>query len=44
MRGLAWLRRTRFDEEPEGEHGRGLYTESIARLRKFLQMRRCVSR
>jgi phage terminase large subunit-like protein len=36
----AWagvqLRRTRFDEEPEGEHGKGLYTESIARLRQFL--------
>ena len=34
--GWRGLRRTRFDEEPEGEHGRGLYTESIARLRKFL--------
>jgi phage terminase large subunit-like protein len=36
----AWagvqLRRTRFDEEPEWEHGKGLYTESIARLRQFL--------
>lgn len=35
----AWagveLRRTRFDEEPEGEHGRGLYVESIARNRKY---------
>lgn len=29
------VRRTRFDEEPPGEHGFGLYTESIARLRKF---------
>jgi phage terminase large subunit-like protein len=29
------LRRTRFDEEPPGEHGFGLYTESMARLRKF---------
>jgi phage terminase large subunit-like protein len=35
----AWagveLRRTRFDEEPEGRHGWDLYTESIARNRRF---------
>jgi hypothetical protein len=30
------LHRCRFDEEPEGEHGRGIYTENVARLRKFL--------
>jgi hypothetical protein len=30
------LRRCRFDEEPEGDHGRGLYTENVARLRKFM--------
>jgi phage terminase large subunit-like protein len=29
------VRRTRFDEEPPGEHGAGLYTESVARLRKY---------
>lgn len=29
---LHWVR---FDEEPPGEHGRGLYTENIARLRKY---------
>jgi phage terminase large subunit-like protein len=30
------VRRTRFDEEPPGEHGYGLYTESVARLRKWM--------
>jgi hypothetical protein len=30
------LRRVRFDEEPEGEHGRGIFTENVARLRSFL--------
>jgi hypothetical protein len=30
------LRRVRFDEEPEGEHGRGIFTENVARLRAFL--------
>jgi phage terminase large subunit-like protein len=29
------VRRTRFDEEPPGEHGYGLFTESMARLRKW---------
>lgn len=29
------VRRTRFDEEPPGEHGKGLFTESMARLRKW---------
>lgn len=35
----AWagveLHRTHLDEEPEGEHGRGLFTESVARGRKY---------
>lgn len=30
------VRRTRFDEEPPGDHGYGLYTESMARLRKWM--------
>jgi hypothetical protein len=30
------LRRVRFDEEPEGEHGRGIFTENVARLRSFM--------
>lgn len=30
------LRFVWFDEEPEGEHGRGIYTENVARLRRFL--------
>jgi hypothetical protein len=30
------LRRVRFDEEPEGDHGRGIFTENVARLRSFL--------
>lgn len=29
---LHWVR---FDEEPPGDHGRGLYTENIARLRRY---------
>jgi hypothetical protein len=30
------LHRCHFDEEPEGEHGKGLFTENWARLRRFL--------
>jgi hypothetical protein len=30
------LRRVRFDEEPEGEHGRGVFTENVARLRSCM--------
>jgi hypothetical protein len=30
------LHRCRFDEEPEGEHGKGIYTENVARLRRYL--------
>jgi hypothetical protein len=30
------LHRCRFDEEPEGEHGKGIYTENVARLRRFI--------
>lgn len=29
------LHRVHFDEEPEGEHGKGLYTENVARLRRY---------
>lgn len=30
------LHRVHFDEEPEGEHGKGIYTENVARLRRYL--------
>jgi hypothetical protein len=29
------LRFVHFDEEPEGEHGRDIYTENVARLRRY---------